>query len=320
MHKVRVAVLRGGPSSEYDVSLKSGATVLKHMPEKYHAHDILISKNGDWHREGVVRTPERALAGIDVVFNAMHGEYGEDGKVQKILDHLRVPYTGSGTLASSVGMNKILSKNVFKQHNIKTPYHIVVRREDDVNTKLKEVFNHFLLPIIVKPASAGSSIGVTLVRDFHNLHDALVNALAISDAALVEEYIKGKEATCGVVENFRGEKMYALFPVEIIHEKHHDFFNYDAKYSGGTQEIVPGRFADHEKIAIQNIAKQAHEALGLRHYSRADFMVHPRRGVYLLEVNTLPGLTSESLLPKSLEAVGCSLPDFLDHLITQARG
>jgi D-alanine--D-alanine ligase len=318
MHKLRVAVLRGGPSSEYDVSLKTGATILKHMPEKYQAQDIFISKDGIWHRDGFERTPDRALSHVDVVFNALHGEYGEDGKVQQILDSLRIPYTGSDSTASALAMNKHLSKHAFKTHGIKTPYHTVIRRDDDVDEKLSHVFNHFFLPIVVKPATSGSSLGVTIVKKFTDLEAALLKALHISEAALVEEYIKGKEATCGVINNFRGEKIYTLLPVEIVHPKEHEFFDYHAKYGGASQELIPGNFSAQEKEQIQALAKKVHDAMGLRHYSRTDFMVHPRRGVYVLEVNTLPGLTQESLLPKSLEAIGCPLPEFIDHLITQA--
>ncbi len=316
MTKLRIAVLRGGPSGEYEVSLKTGASILKHLPEKYQAHDIFISKDGAWHREGVERSPERALVGIDAVINALHGEYGEDGKVQQILQQLGVPYTGSDSLASALAMNKILTKQAFENHGIKTPYYAVIRRGDNVEEKTAYVFSHFLLPFIVKPASSGSSLGVTLVKNFNDLFPAIEKALAVSDSVLVEEYIKGREATCGVIDNFRNEKTYALLPVEIVQGKEHDFFNYEAKYGGGTEEICPGRFSEAEKQEIQKLARDVHEKLGLRHYSRTDFMVHPRRGIYALEVNTLPGITSESLLPKSLAAIGASLGEFLDHLIS----
>ena len=135
---------------------------------------------------------------------------------------------------------------------------------------------------------------------------------------MVEENIKGREATCGVVDKFRGNDFYSLLPIEIIKPEKSDFFDYEAKYCGGSQEICPGNFSRDEKEAIQELAVAAHKVLGLRHYSRSDFIISPGRGIYILEVNTLPGLTAESLLPKSLQAVGCSLPDFLDHLITLA--
>ncbi len=318
MSKLNVAVLRGGPSSEYDVSLKTGAAILEHMPERFQAHDILISKEGAWHREGFERSPDRALANIDVVFNAMHGEYGEDGKVQKILDALGMPYTGSGSVASSLAMNKHLTKKAFETHGIKTPYYAVIKKADSVDEKLSHIFHHFLLPLVVKPASSGSSVGVSVVKNFADLEAALFKAFAISDVVLVEEYIKGREATCGVVNNFRGEPVYALLPVEIIHPKENGFFDYAAKYGGASQEIVPGNFSEKEKDEIQRMAKLAHESLGLRHYSRSDFMIHPRRGVFILETNTLPGLTDQSLLPKSLDAIGCTMRDFIGHLLALA--
>jgi D-alanine-D-alanine ligase len=319
MTKLRVGILRGGPSSEYDVSLKTGGAVLKHLPEKYLGHDIFISKEGIWHRDGLEKSPERALAHIDVVFNALHGEYGEDGKVQQILDALTIPYTGSGSMASAVGMNKILSKKAFAHHGIKTPYHAVIKNTDNLQDKVKYAFHHFFLPIVVKPASAGSSVGVSIVKNFNHLEEAFRKAFQYSDTLLMEEYIRGREATCGIVDGLRGEKHYALPPVEIIHPKENEFFDYDAKYSGKSQEICPGNFTPQEKAEIERMARIAHESLGLRHYSRSDFIVTPRRGVYILEVNTLPGLTPQSLLPQSLEAVGVAFPDFLDHLITLAH-
>ncbi|MDQ3014942.1 MAG: D-alanine--D-alanine ligase [bacterium] len=318
MNKLRVGVLRGGPSSEYDVSLKTGAAVLQHMPEQFHAHDIFISKDGIWHKDGFERSPDRALSHIDVVFNALHGEFGEDGKVQKILDHISIPYTGSKAYESAIGMNKVLSKIEFEKHGIKTPQYIVVRKSDNREDKIAHVNQHFLLPVVVKPAMSGSSVGITIVKNIHHLEEALARAFAHSHQALIEEYIRGKEATCGVVDQLRGEPVYTLLPVEIIHPKENEFFDYDAKYSGKSQEICPGRFSQGESAEIQRLAKQVHQVLGLRHYSRTDMMVTPTRGIYVLEVNTLPGLTPQSLLPQSLAAVGVSFKDFLHHLISMA--
>ena len=318
MNKIRIGVLRGGPSSEYEVSLKTGSSVLKNLPDKYHPIDIFIDKGGVWHIHGIPNEPHEIFQKVDAVFNALHGEYGEDGKVQKILDTFSIPYTGSKTLPSAVGMNKALAKNVFKSHGIKTPYHRVESKSEDIAEIAIRLFKTFPMPAVVKPVASGSSVGVSIAYDFQELKDALSKAFEYSDTALVEEYIKGREATCGVVDNFRGRDIYSLLPIEIIKPEKSEFFDYDAKYCGGSQEICPGNFSQKEKEAIQELAVAAHKALGLRHYSRSDFIVSPRRGIYILEVNTLPGLTDESLLPKSLNAVGCSLPDFLDHLITLA--
>jgi len=153
---------------------------------------------------------------------------------------------------------------------------------------------------------------------YDTLLTGIENALQQSDTVLVEEYIQGREATCGVIDGFRGQKTYALPPVEIIPPAHKDFFDYDAKYSGGSQKICPGRFSRSEKHELQEIAKHIHEHLGLRHYSRADFILSPKRGMYLLEVNTLPELTAESSIQKSLTAVGAPFSQFLEHIIDLA--
>jgi D-alanine-D-alanine ligase len=319
MLKTRVGVLRGGPSSEYDVSLKTGSAVLKNLADerlgdRYAAIDIFIDKNGAWHIGGLEVAPHEALTRADVFVNALHGEYGEDGKIQSLLDHHGVPYTGSRTLASAIGMNKVLAKEAFKKSGIRTPYYIVLAK-GKFNTL--EIFKSFPMPAVVKPVSAGSSVGISIVRTFEDLEPAIMRAFAIGDEVMIEEFISGVEATVGVIDGFRGENLYALPPIEIRHDR--DFFDYDAKYSSdaavAAQEIVPGHFSDADKAELLRLAREVHAALNLRHYSRTDFIVSPRRGVYVLEVNTLPGLTEASLIPKALVAVGSSLPEFLDHIV-----
>lgn len=323
MSKTIVGVLRGGPSSEYEVSLQTGAGVLKNLNrEKFEPRDIFIAKNGAWHLGGFQYSPDHILHRVDVIFNALHGEYGEDGKVQRILEHFGTPFTGSRSLPSAMAMNKVMTKNRI-DHIVGTPVrlprHIVIENsEGDLERKIMEVWRTFLQPSVIKPVALGSSVGVGLARDFPTFRALILGALEKSEAALVEEYIRGREATCGVVESFRGEEIYQLLPVEIVPPAEKDFFDYQAKYSGISREICPGNFSPEEKKEIQQVAALVHQTLGLGHYSRSDFIVSPKRGIYFLEVNTLPGLTSESLLPKSLAAVGCSFPDFLEHLITLA--
>jgi len=311
-------VLRGGLSHEYEVSLKTGGSVLQHLPsEKYAAQDILIEKSGVWHLRGMPTTPARVFNQVDVVFNALHGEYGEDGTVQRILDTFGIPYTGSGTLGSAVAMNKALAKEHLQSLNIKTPQHKVLEVTDDLEERVFEIFRKQSPPLVVKPCTGGSSVGVTIAKSYEALLQSVYKAFEYAPKVLIEEYIKGREATCGVIEHFREKELYSMLPIEIIPPQENNFFDYDAKYSGKTQEICPGNFSVEEKDELQRLAKEVHETLGLRHYSRSDFIVSPK-GIYFLEVNTLPGLTSESLVPKSLEAVGCSFPEFLDHLVTLA--
>lgn len=318
MHKIRVGVLRGGPSNEYEVSLKTGATVLKHLPQdKYSIRDILIDRNGVWHMHGIPVKPHEALNHFDVIFNALHGHYGEDGKVQHTLETHRMLFTGSGSFASAVGMNKHLSKEIYKKEKIKTPQSLLLESLQDISKEAHKAFQKFPLPIIVKPASSGSSVGVTIVKGFPELEAAIKNAFEHSESVLLEEFINGKEATCGVVDDFRDQKHYALPPIEIRPHGNR-FFDFEAKYQGLSDEIVPGNFTEAEKKELEALAVHAHKALGLRHYSRSDFIIHPKRGIFILETNTLPGLTEESLLPKALHSVGASLSHFLDHIIQLA--
>lgn len=322
-HRIRVGVLRGGPSSEYEVSLKTGAAMLKalrdNLDDTYEVKDVLIDRQGVWHVGGVEINPYNAHHYFDVALNALHGSYGEDGGIQKMLEGIGMPFTGSDSLGSALGMNKLMTKNVLKAHGIKSPYWKQIRAEDILANPEKvgdELFNTFILPAVIKPNTSGSSIGVSIVKAKNEIKDALLNAAHQSEIVLAEEFIPGIEATCGVIEKFRGEDLYALPPVEIRPRK--AFFDYSAKYEGLSDEIVPARFPIETRKAIEDIARNVHKALNLRHYSRTDVIVHSRRGIYVLETNTLPGLTEESLMPKALHAVGGKLHHLLDHLIKLA--
>lgn len=314
--KIRVAVLRGGPSSEYEVSLNTGRHILSLLQDhpRYEPIDIFISKDGEWHKSGIVHEPHRALAHTDVVWNALHGEYGEDGQVQRILENLQIPFTGSSSLASAVSMNKVLSKDIYTRHGLLTPRHEVFD-ENLSEDRLLYIFKNYMHPLVVKPANAGSSIGMSIVHSFNELMAAIRHALEYSRMAMVEELIRGKEATCGVVESVRGEKIYALLPVEIRKPKGVHLFDYNLKYSGEAEEICPGNFTRAEQKHVEEMARKAHEVLGLRHYSRSDFIVTRGGKVYILETNSLPGFTHESLLPKALHAVGWKPRHFVDHVL-----
>lgn len=315
-----IAVLRGGPSSEYEVSLKSGAVVIKHLPEHYEARDVFISREGEWHVGGMPMTPQRALQHADAAFIAMHGEYGEDGKVQRILETLGIPFNGSDSISSALAMNKHLTKKVYAENGLLTPRHLVINYDEDLAPHAEYIFRHFHLPVVIKPVALGSSVGVTIARGYADIVPSLKKVFERSDQALVEEFISGREATCGVINHFRGQEHYTPFPVEIVKPKASNFLDYEAKYnSADTVEICPPNFSEEVKNEIQRLAREAHKALGLRHYSRSDFIITPRGKVYMLETNTLPGLTEVSFLPKSLAAVGCSLSEFFDHVITLAR-
>ena len=321
MAKIKVGILRGGPSSEYEVSLKTGEAVLKTLQQsqgKYEPIDVLIDKSGIWHLGGMAVEPHKALRAVDVVFNAMHGEYGEDGTVQKILATYNVPYTGSGVFASATAMHKRLARDIFEISGIKIPSAISVKAREDVPAKAAEAVRKSALPLIIKPASRGSSVGVSVASSIYETIEAIHNAFKYDDEVLAEKMIDGREATCAILENFRGNTYYALPVVEIIPPARKRVFDYESKYDGTTQEICPARFSPEISENIKKAVVAAHQSLGCRHYSRSDFMVDKNGKVYMLELNTLPGLTEESLYPKAASAAGLEFPQLLDHLLALA--
>ncbi len=320
MHNIRVAVLRGGPSDEYPISLETGAGVLAALDRsRFDPIDIVITKRGEWLIDGRERLPEQVLHAVDVVFNALHGAYGEDGTVQRILDRYKVKYTGSKALASGIAMNKGLTKDMLKDTGIKMAPHMIVRRDalHDVHAISNKIVDRFGPQYVIKPVSSGSSVGTMMVKNPALLPQALTDALKNFEEVIVEARIEGREATCGVVENYRDTALYALPPIEIVPPPHAEFFDREVKYSGETEEICPSRFNHETKATLEAWAKLAHETLDLSQYSRSDFIVAPD-GIYFLEVNTLPGLTPNSLLPKAILAVGGTYKDFITHLLIDA--
>ena len=315
MHGTMIGVLRGGPSREHEVSLKTGHAIVSNLPQdRYTVRDIYIDREGVWHERGRRTDPATALRTVDAVVIGLHGEFGEDGQVQRILETMKVPYTGSDSLGSYLAMHKVLAKEKAKEIGLLTPRYHLVEEGSDVEAQLAEVIRTFHQPVVVKPVKWGSSVGVSIVAGYAPLLKVTNELLKEgSGGVLIEEVIKGTEATAGVVEGLRGEDLYALPPIEIVPPEK-DFFSYEAKYTGVTQEICPGRFKRDVSEELMRQARAIHDALGLRHYSRTDFIISPK-GIYYLETNTLPGLTQESLLPKSLDAVGVRFPDFLDHLV-----
>lgn len=325
---IRVGVLRGGMSDEFEVSIKTGSNIINSLPkDKYKPVDILITKDGTWHIGGVPMELTDIKINIDVAFNALHGEYGEDGKVSRILEEHGIPYTGSEAVPSSLAINKHMAKEVFKRAGMKTPPGMMIEDYRDstivgeIHQKIEElahrIFRSIPPPWVLKPARGGSSINTFIAKNFHELVESLTKLFSYGGDLVVEQYIKGKEATVGVVRGFRNEKYYPLMPIEI-RPRNRSFFDYDAKYKGESDEIVPGSFSRAEKEELERLAVLAHTALGLNDYSRSDFIVTPSGAIYILEINNLPRLTKESLISKALEAAGSSTSELADHLITLA--
>ncbi len=317
MHTI-VGVLRGGPSREHEISLRTGAAMLASLPdERFSTRDIYIDRKGAWHTQGRPVPPERLLRQLDAVLIGLHGEYGEDGEVQKLLERFGVSYAGADSFGAYLAMHKLMAKMRAKEAGLLTPEFRHIERREDSEKVAREIIRAFPQPVVIKPVGWGSSVGVSVVAGYAPVLAAIERLFDEgAPGVLVEEYIRGRDATVGIVENLRGELLYPLPAIEIIPPTG-DFFSSTAKYSGATREICPGNFSRVSTEELQRAAKVMHRALGLRHYSRSDFIVAPK-GVYYLETNALPGLSSESLLPKSLAAVGIPFPDFLSHLVNLA--
>lgn len=317
MSKLRVGVMRGGLGSEYHVSLRTGANVLSALScDKYEVHDVLITNMGEWNIDGKPTSPAKLSQYVDVVFNALHGEFGEDGKVQRILESFNIPYTGSTALASAIGMNKELAKKYFAAVGIKVPKGVVISRGEEIGDVVARVGEEIHAPYVVKPLSGGSSVGLSLAQDEKELISAVEKALAFSEKAIVEEYVNGREVTLGVVDSCDGVGSYCTPPLEILLPEG-KLFDYDQKYKHLSHPVGPARMSGIERESLESSALRAHAHLGARHYARYDFILTDE-GPCLLEVNTLPGLTDTSLLLKSLALHGLTVPEFVDYVVTLA--
>ncbi|MGC9610913.1 MAG: D-alanine--D-alanine ligase [Minisyncoccia bacterium] len=315
--KKRVAVLSGGPSPEHEVSLKSGRNVVKNLdPEKYEVGEIVISKSGEW-----PISPEEFKKKFDTAFIAMHGAYGEDGTVQRMLDEIKMPYTGSGASASALGMNKWLSLRLFQDAGLLIPPTIHLHKRawlEDRNDVLKKIKHSFTKPWVIKPNAGGSSFGVEIVKNENDLSRALEFAFKESKEIIIQEFIAGREFTCGVLDGGLPRSAFALPPTEIV-PIGSPFFDYKAKYEpAGALEITPARLPDSYLQAIKRAAILAHKVVGCRGFSRTDFILGKNRKLYVLEINTIPGLTENSLVPKATVAFGMPFRKFLEILIEGA--
>lgn len=286
MKKLSIAVLMGGLSCEREVSILSGREVMENLDKKkYTAFGVDVPSE----------LSKLNKNKTDLVFIIMHGKGGEDGEIQGYLESKGIKYTGSGVLASAIGMNKKFFKWVMKNNNILVP---------------KEVNN---IPCVVKPVCGGSSVGVSIVENENELEKAIELAKRIDKEIIKEEYIKGIEVTCGVWGN---ENIEALPVVEIIPKN--IFFDYESKYSdGGAQEICPARLNKKITEKVQKTAIKVFKVIGGKDFARVDMIIREEK-IYVLDINTLPGLTPNSLLPKEAKAAGYSYSQMLDKIIELA--
>lgn len=297
----KIGVMMGGLSREREISLRTGKAILKALQEKgYKAYPIFVDQN-------IVETLLKER--IEVAFIALHGRYGEDGTIQGMLELMRIPYTGSGVLASALSLHKIMAKKIFISEGIPTPPFEELRK-DDIDRKMEK---DFLLvpPLVVKPAREGSTIGVTIVRSKEELIPALREAGNYDEEILIEKYISGKEITVGIL----GEIPLPI--IEIVPKS--GFYDFHSKYTKGeTQYIMPARIPREKYLYAQEISLKAFKALGCSGFARVDLVTDEEGNPFVIDVNTMPGMTETSLFPKAAEFAGIQFGELVERILLGA--
>ena len=302
MKDKRVGVLLGGLSVEREVSLRSGAAISKALrSQQYEVVEIDVQRD----------LPEQLTKHrIDVAFIALHGRYGEDGCVQGLLESMFIPYTGSGVLASSVGMEKVFAKQIFLSEGIPAPRHVTFRESGTARAAFDSL--PFALPVVVKPSREGSSVGVHICKTRDQYEKAVEDAAQYAGLLMVEEYVKGREVQGAVLDD------EALGAIEVVPAR--EFYDYEAKYStsSGTRYLFPAPLPPNQYERVNQVCLAAHRALGCSGATRSDVIVAESGDVYLLELNTLPGMTATSLLPKIAAGRGIDFPALCERLLVGA--
>ncbi len=294
-----IGVLFGGLSAEREISLKTGRAALQALQQLgYRAVAIDVNQNLPQQLE---------QAGIEIAFIALHGRFGEDGRVQGLLEMLQIPYTGSGVLASSIAIDKVVTKQMLIYHDIPTPKFDFMRVGDSVDVLLERCSS---LPLVVKPSREGSTIGITIARSGEALRSGVELAANLDGTVLVEEFIEGSELTVSVLNG------KALPVIKIVPKS--GFYDYQAKYnSADTEYLLPAPIDENIYQLVQQAAVKACRVLGCRGAARVDFMLR-EDGFYCIEVNTIPGMTATSLLPKAAQAAGVDFPQLVEMILLDA--
>src|SRR4030043_569043 len=301
LKKKKVAVMMGGLSREREISLKTGKAILKALTEK--GYTVTAIDVGEDIGEKLVRGK------IECVFLALHGRFGEDGTIQGMLELMRIPYTGSDVLASALAMHKIMAKKFFLCEKIPTPRFEVLQREEIKKGLQKKI--SLPLPVVVKPAREGSTIGISIVRKEEELLSAFKKAVEYDEEILIEEFMKGKEITVGILEDI------PLPMIEIVPKR--GFYDFHSKYTKGeTQYILPARISREKYLYAQEISLKAFQTLGCSGVTRIDLMTDENENPFVIDVNTMPGMTETSLLPKAASYAGIPFEDLVERILLGA--
>ena len=299
----KIAVICGGPSSEREISLRSGKNIFEALKKLGYKNVELIDIDKNISKVLIDKK-------IEVVYNAMHGRYGEDGCIQGLLEILEIPYTGCGVTASSVCMNKDYTKNVLRNFDIPLIKSVLIKKNEDYSKKIKEL----KYPMMLKPVSEGSSLGMFKVSDEKEMEECFKKSLKYNQDVLVEEYLDGKSLTVGVLED--GDELFATEIIEFNTKT--EWYDYEAKYTAGmTEFIIPAKLSDDMTQKVKDIAVKAFKACGCRGVSRVDFLISDNVP-YVLEINTSPGMTDLSDLPAQSKAMGISYENLVQIILNGA--
>lgn len=308
--KTKVAVVMGGPSTEAEISRKTGTAIYQALLSLGY-NVVSLELNPKTIMQDLIDQK------VEVVFNSLHGLYGEDGRIQSILESMGIPYTGSGVLASAVAMDKSATKRYLSFDKISTPKFLVFnKRFDSVEDVEKKILQEIGIPLVLKAASQGSSIGVEIVKDAENLTNKIAACFEYGDNLVVEQFIEGRELTCAVME--KDGQPYAL-PIVWI-EPHEGFYDFHNKYTKGcTTYHCPAPIGDVLTAKAQDLAKRTYRSLGLSGVARIDLIVDSKDNIYVFEANTVPGMTETSLVPKMAAAAGISFPAICEMILLSAK-
>ena len=298
---MNISILYGGASTEHKISIQTGLAIAEAIKDRYNLDMINLDSE--------IYNAPHVLMGSDLVFNALHGGDGENGSIQSFLDLHHIPYTGSGAKPCKIAMDKNITKLIAKSVDIQTPNWILLKRNEHTGMQLHDNQpSKFSYPYVVKPSCEGSTFGLTIVKEESELEEAISHASEYGDEILIEEFIPGRELTVGILGNK---------PLPVVEIKpSHDLFDYECKYTEAMSEyIVPAELSDSLERSLSEDALKIYKTIGCRHYARADFRLNDAGEHYLLEINTLPGMTSTSLLPKAAKAAGLEFPDLIDTII-----
>lgn len=301
----KIVVVCGWVSREREVSLRSGRKIYDALLKKGYNVTLVDPKIEGW----------KPVLDGDIVFIALHGKPGEDGTIQGLLETFGIPYTGSGVMASSLAMNKVVSKKIFIASGIPTPRYVSLEDFNSIDRFVSSAIESIGLPLVVKPVSEGSSIGVSIVRDRKDLDDIVMDTVDKFGDIFIEEYIEGKEITVGILDV--DGRLTALPILELVPKK--EFYDYTAKYTSGmTEFIIPARMKEEKYRLAQDLAVKAHKALGCIGFSRVDLVTDKDDNPYVLEVNTIPGMTDLSDLPAMAKAYGIEYEDLVEIMLYSA--